>query len=67
LKGILPANHSFQGGGRLMLLQIGLFRLGEETHVYLERKATELEAGASSSLFTVRIELVFERNTFCNL
>jgi hypothetical protein len=25
LKGILPANHSFQGGDRLSLLQVGLF------------------------------------------
>jgi hypothetical protein len=31
-------------------------------HVPLERKASELEAGASSTLLPVRIQLVFEGN-----
>jgi hypothetical protein len=34
--------------------------------VYLERKATVLEAGASSTLFTVRIELAFEKTVPAN-
>jgi hypothetical protein len=34
---------------------------------FLERKPSKLEAGASSILFPVRIELAFERNTSCHL
>jgi hypothetical protein len=51
LKGILPANHSFQGGERLISLQIGLFSKFEEIHVSLERKPSVFEAGAYSTLF----------------
>jgi hypothetical protein len=42
---------SFQGGRMLMLLQTGLFRWVEETYIYLERKPSMLEAGASSTFF----------------
>jgi hypothetical protein len=38
LKGILPANQSFQGGRKLILIQRGLFSWVEEIHVSLERK-----------------------------
>jgi hypothetical protein len=34
-------------------------------YISLERKPSVLEAGASSTWLTVRIELVFERNVFC--
>jgi hypothetical protein len=33
-----PANHTFQDGESLILLQIGLFRSVDETHVYLQRR-----------------------------
>jgi hypothetical protein len=36
LKGILPTSHSFQGGERLILFQIGLFGSIEETNASLE-------------------------------
>jgi hypothetical protein len=35
--------------------------------VSIERKSSVLEAGSSSILFRVRIELVFEKKTFCYL
>jgi hypothetical protein len=38
LKGILPANHSFQGGEKLILFQIGLFNKIEETNEFFENK-----------------------------
>jgi hypothetical protein len=50
-KEIFHANHSFQGGERLIFFQIGLFSKVEETHVSLERKPTVLEARASTTLF----------------
>jgi hypothetical protein len=50
LEEILPANHSFQGGERLILFQIGLFSNVEESHVSLQRKPTMLEAAASGTL-----------------
>jgi hypothetical protein len=36
LKGILPAHHNFQGGDTFILLQIDLYKEGDETHVSLE-------------------------------
>jgi hypothetical protein len=51
LKGILPGNHSFQGGERLILFQIGLFSKIEETHISLKIKTSVLEAGASCTQF----------------
>jgi hypothetical protein len=66
-KGILPENHSFQGGERLILFQNGLFSRVEEMHISLQRKPSTLEAAASSHCFPLRVELVFERNTFCNV
>jgi hypothetical protein len=51
MKGILLANQSYQGGERLILFQIGLSILNEETHVSCERKTCVLEAGASTTLF----------------
>jgi hypothetical protein len=51
LKGILPENHSFQGGDRVSLLQIGLFSSVEDTLVSLLRKTPMLEAATSSTLF----------------
>jgi hypothetical protein len=67
LKGILPANHSFQGGDRLCLLPLGLFSSVEETHVSLQRKPTMLETAASSTFFPLRINYDFKRNTSRNL
>jgi hypothetical protein len=66
LKGKLPSNHNFQGGEKFILFKIGL---STELMKYesLERKPSELEAGSSSTLFPVRIELLFERNISCNL
>jgi hypothetical protein len=51
LKGILPANQNFQGGERLIYFQIDLFSQVEETHKYLQKKKSVLEAAASSTLF----------------
>jgi hypothetical protein len=51
LKGILPANHSVQGGERLILFQIGLFKEVEETNESFVKRQSVLEAGASSTLF----------------
>jgi hypothetical protein len=62
LKGIVPENQSFQGGEKLILIQIGLFRWFEEIHASLERKPFVWVAGACSTLFLVRIEIVFQRN-----
>jgi hypothetical protein len=67
LKRILPANHSFQSGERLIFFQICLFTLVEGTHVSLERKPFVLAAGASTTFYPVRIELFFGRNTSCKL
>jgi hypothetical protein len=49
----------------LNLCQIVLFSRVEETHVYLDRKPSTVEGGASRICFSLRIELVFERNTAC--
>jgi hypothetical protein len=64
LKGIVPENQSFQGGEKLILIQIGLFRWFEEIHASLERKPFVWVAGACSTLFPVRIELVFGNEIF---
>jgi hypothetical protein len=47
------------------LFQRVLFNKVEEIHVSLQRKPSVLESGASSTLFAVRKELVFEINTSC--
>jgi hypothetical protein len=60
MKGIFSANHSFRGGDRLFLLQIDLSSKIEGAHVSLERKPSVLEAGASCTLLSSRIELVFQ-------
>jgi hypothetical protein len=57
-EGILPANHSFHGGERLILFLRGSFSEVEESNVYLKRKPSVLEASASSTLFGLRVELV---------
>jgi hypothetical protein len=49
----------------LNLCQIVLFSRVEETHVYLDRKPSTVEGGASSTCFSLINELVFERNTAC--
>jgi hypothetical protein len=51
LKGVLHANHGFQGGKGLILFQIVIFIFIEETHVSLQRKPSRLEAAAFSALF----------------
>jgi hypothetical protein len=51
VKGILPANHSFQGGQRFILLLIGLFSCAEETHVSVQRQPSVLEELACRTLF----------------
>jgi hypothetical protein len=67
LKGILPANHSFQGGDRLCLLPLGLFSSVEETHVSLQRKPTVLEAAASSTFFPCENRLRISMKYFLQL
>jgi hypothetical protein len=47
------------------MLPIGLFSWVEESHVSLQRKQSMLEAAVSSICFPVRIEFVFERNSYC--
>jgi hypothetical protein len=51
VKGILPENHTFEAGERLILFQIGIFSSIEETHVSLQGKPSVLEAGTYISLF----------------
>jgi hypothetical protein len=65
LKGILPANLSFQGGDKLILFQIGLFSYVEETNLSVQRILSLLETGQLAHYFPLRIELVFEKNTYC--
>jgi hypothetical protein len=50
LEGILPDNHSFQGGYQLILFQIGLFSLAEKP-MFLSYNTTVVEAVTSSTLF----------------
>jgi hypothetical protein len=50
-KGILPESLSFQGGERLILLQISLLSQAEETQVSLQKQPSVLEAGGSRALF----------------
>jgi hypothetical protein len=65
-QGLLPAKHSFQGGEKLILFQMGLYSYIQETHVPLKRKPSVLEAQEHlAHVFPVRIRLVFERNTAC--
>jgi hypothetical protein len=66
LNRIHAANQSFQGGENLIWFQIGPSSSFEETHVNIQRKPLVLEAGVSTTLFPVRIDSVFERNTSCN-
>jgi hypothetical protein len=47
----LPANHTFEGGERLILSKIGLISSIEEKHASLHEKPSMLQAGTSSSLF----------------
>jgi hypothetical protein len=63
LKGKLPANHSFHGGERLILISIGYFYklkkhmlLCKDNHLCYQQKDQE-------QYFPVRIEIVFESNT----
>jgi hypothetical protein len=67
VKIILPASLDFLSGARFWLFQIGLFSIAEEMSVSIEMKSSVLEAGSSSILFRVRIELVFEKKTFSYL
>jgi hypothetical protein len=50
LKGIIPGNHSFQGGERLILFQKGLFSRVEKTHVSLQVKPSKLETTTYTTL-----------------
>jgi hypothetical protein len=58
LKGILPANQSFQFGDRLILFQICLLSSGEEIHVSLQKKSV-FEAAAPITSFSCENLLVF--------
>jgi hypothetical protein len=53
----------YQGGDRLCLLQKVLFTYIEETHVLLKRKHLCWRHDHIVHGISVRIELVFERNT----
>jgi hypothetical protein len=57
MKGILPAKNNVQGGERLILFQIGIFRRVIKIHVSLERKPPVLELGDLANCFPVSIEL----------
>jgi hypothetical protein len=59
LEGMLPANHSFQCGEMLILLQIGLYSSVEETHVPFQRKPCILETAASSPLLLCENRVTF--------
>jgi hypothetical protein len=50
LKGILSANQSFQGRDKLILFQISIFNVVEETRISLQRIPSVLEEGASNTL-----------------
>jgi hypothetical protein len=52
LKAIFPANLTFQGGDRIIFLQIGIFSKVEETHVSLGRIQSILVSGAWNTLFS---------------
>jgi hypothetical protein len=66
-KGILPASQSFQVGDRLILFQIGVFRLLEETHVSVQRETFFLEADTSSTWFSCENCISFCREYFLQL
>jgi hypothetical protein len=63
--GITPANHTFQVGESLILLQLSQFKEVDETCVYLERKISVLDAKNPPLCSLVRLEVLFERNTSC--
>jgi hypothetical protein len=46
-----PCKSQFSRSKRLILFQIALLGSSEETQVFLERKQSLFEAGASSTLF----------------
>jgi hypothetical protein len=60
LKGIYPANQWFQSGERLIVLQIGLFRGGDETHVSAKEILHCYMQEHLAHSFTVRIEVVLK-------
>jgi hypothetical protein len=64
-EGILPANHSFQCGERLILLQNVLFTDVVETHVPFEENDLCPKQEHLAHRLPVRTELGFERNTSC--
>jgi hypothetical protein len=67
LKGILPENHNFQGGERLILFLIGPLIWGDETHVSLQRQPPVLEALATRTLFPYENQLRFLMKYFLQL
>jgi hypothetical protein len=67
LKGILSGTQVTQDGDRLTVFQIGLFRRVAETHTSLEINNVCQKQEHLSLCFPVRIVLVIERNTSCNL
>jgi hypothetical protein len=52
LEGILPENHNFQGGERLILFVIGPLSRGDEKHVSLQKQPSVLVALASRTLLS---------------
>jgi hypothetical protein len=60
------ANHSFQGGQRLILYQIGLFSWVKETQVSVQRHPSVLDAGRSRALFPCENWVSFSSNTSFN-
>jgi hypothetical protein len=66
LKGTLLANHSSQGRGRLVLLQIGLFCQNEETNESPEENHLSERQDHLAHCFPVNIASVFEWNVSYN-
>jgi hypothetical protein len=67
LKGIIPGNHSFQGGERLILFQIGLSSRVEETHVSLQVKLSKLEMTIYTTLIPCESWGSFQKEYFLQI
>jgi hypothetical protein len=66
-KEIVPANHNFQGGERLILFQTGnSAELKKHMYLSLEKHLCQM-LQILAHCFHVRIDLVFERNPFLQL
>jgi hypothetical protein len=64
---MLPANHCFHGGERLIVFQSGQFRKVEEMHVSLQRQPSVLKALASRTLFPRENRVSFLKEYFLQI